>query len=241
MKKHNLEKRRLCKNGLLFKLVKSICYLLILCSFFGCSSQEKNPIYYKGRTFIYQVKTLKDSTVLRTDKIKLKVTDNLSAKIMFLGKQTGIKWVYETVVDSTSGKPITETTGVIDDSTQVYLHPPRLNFMSFTEIPPFPNIFLPPDTRSTITVTTSVVKGFGKLDGKKLKQTFKVIGKENLTLFDKKYKDVWVIQGGNTNYIDKIGQYKVTYWFDQNYGFIRMKYEKPNGEIVDLKLKPTED
>lgn len=68
-----------------------------------------------------------------------------------------------------------------------------------------------------------------------------VVAKKNVTLLGKEYNDVWVINGENTNYLDELGKYKATYWFDQNYGFIRMKYEKPNGEIVDIKLKSVEN
>lgn len=237
MERHSPMIKRSSFDGLFFKSTKLICHLLILCSLFGCSSQEKNPIYYEGREFIFQVTISKDSTILKTHKIKLKVTNGLYAKIIFEGKQTGVQWVYETGVDSTTGKTMTETTGVIDDSTDVSLHPPRFGYMAFTEIPPFPDISLPPDTGSTSTITLYGIRGHGDLDGKKIKKTFKVVGETSLTLFKKTYKNVWVIKGENTNYLKELGQYKVTYWFDEKFGFIRMKYEKPNGEIVDMKLE----
>ena len=47
------------------------------------------------------------------------------------------------------------------------------------------------------------------------------------------------IEGWNVSHVEEFGQYKVTYFYNENYGFVRFLYEKPNGSIVDIKLKQT--
>lgn len=207
---------------------------------FSCSAQEKDETYYKGREFTYQVEISERDSVLKTHEIKLKVIGGLRAKIM-TGGQTGIQYTYTDVIDSTTNKPLIETTGAIDKDNRVFIHPPRMAYMTFAEIAPFPDI----NRKTKIGVNSegvlSGIKGHGDLDGKQIKQVDTVVAKKDVKLLGKKYSDVWIIHGENTNYLDEIGKYKVIYWFDQNYGFIRMKYIKPNGETVDLKLKETKD
>ena len=45
--------------------------------------------------------------------------------------------------------------------------------------------------------------------------------------------------GWNTSHIEELGQYKVTYLFNERFGFVRFLYEKPDGSIVDMRLKQT--
>jgi len=218
-----------------YRMAQTIISGIILSSLFGCSAQEKNPIYYKGREFTYQVEITQNSTILKSERIKLKVTDDLRAKI-FTGGQTGIKYFYEDRIDSISRKPLVESTGVIDNEKRVFLHPPRFSYMAFAEIPPMPDISRNPEIGVSQETILDGIKGHGNLDGKEIKQIDKIVRRENIELFGKIYKNAWVIKGRNTNYLEELGEYKVTYWFDEKFGFIRMKYEKPNGEIVDLKL-----
>ena len=215
-------------------------FALLIPLFISCNAQEKNKTYYKGREFIYQVEISKDSSIIKTHEIKLKVTDGLRAKIM-TGGQTGIQYSYTDIIDSTTNKPLVETTGAIDKDNRVFIHPPRMAYMTFAEIPPMPDIRRNTEIGVNSEGVLSGIRGHGELDGKEIKQVDTIVAKKDVKLLGKKYNDVWIIHGENTNYLDELGRFKVIYWFDQNFGFIRMKYIKPNEEIVDLKLKEVKD
>ena len=216
-------------------MTKVILSMIFLYTLVSCSEQDKNPIYYEGREFTYIVEIIKDDKI-RKHTLKLKVTNALWSKIM-TGGQTGIEYIYKDIIDSTTGKPLFETTGAIDKDNRVFIHPPRKAYMAFAEIPPMPNIYRNTEVGTTSESVLSVVKGHGILDGKKIKQVDTVVAKKDVKLLGKEYNDVWIIHGENTNYLDELGKYRAVYWFEQTNGFIRMKYTKPNSETVDLKLK----
>lgn len=221
-------------------MINKITFLISIITLLGCSESGKNKTYYKGREFVFQVDILKDSLLLKTHEIKLEVTDGLRAKIM-TGGQTGIQYTYTDLIDSTTNKSLVEITGAIDKNNRVFIHPPRMAYMAFAEILPFPDINRKTEIGVNSEGVLSGIKGHGELDGKEIKQVDTIVAKKDVKLLGKKYNDVWIIHGENTNYLDELGRFKVIYWFDQNFGFIRMKYIKPNEEIVDLKLKEVKD
>src|SRR5690606_20026204 len=169
-------------------MVKSFLPIIVLSSLFGCSAQEKNPTYYEGREFLFQVAIGKDSTKLIKHTIRLKVTNDLKAKI-FTGGQTGIKYFYEDIIDSISGQPLMESTGAIDNGKRVFLHPPRLAFMAFAEIPPMPAISRNPEIGISQETILDGIKGHGNLDGKEIKQIDEIVARESIELFGKTYKN----------------------------------------------------
>lgn len=223
-----------------YHFMKIIIYFLLLFPLMSCNDQNKNRTYYKNREFTYQVMISQDSILTEEREIKLKVSAGLRAKIM-TGGQIGIQYTYMDIKDPKTKKSLIETTGAIDNGERVFIHPPRMAYMEFAEIPPMPDIRRKTSVGVNSEGVLDGIKGHGDLDGLEIKQVDTVVAKKNVTLLGKDYNDVWIIKGENTNYLDELGKYKATYWFDQNYGFIRMKYEKPNGEIVDIKLKSTED
>lgn len=116
--------------------------------------------------------------------------------------------------------------------------------MKFTEIPPFPEIGVPVpndtgwSTQGEMHIPVDWEGEMQKeLGGKVLKQSTALIKIEPITLFGKTYDSCRIITGKNDNYIQELGQYKCTYWFNTTYGFVRLLYTKPDGTTVDMKLK----
>src|SRR5699024_8861788 len=128
----------------------------------SCSAQEKSKTYYEGREFTFQVEISKDSSILEKREIKLKVTGGLRAKIM-TGGQIGIQYIYPGVIDSTTGKDLIETTGAIDNGERVFIHPPRMAYMTFAEIPPMPDIRRNTEIGVSSEGVLSGIKGHGNL------------------------------------------------------------------------------
>ena len=186
------------------------------------------PVDYDGKYYVNEINAAKTDSINHI--IELRVQS-----VPFFN-QTEIKYVYTDQINS-SGDTLIETTGVIDScDKEIFLHPPRKAYMRFSEIPPFPQISLPPALRTKKETELSIVTGYGELNGKVIKQVLIVTAKEDININKKKYSDCWVLEGENINYIDKLGNYKVRYWFNTKFGFVKMLYTKPDGSTVSLEL-----
>lgn len=119
--------------------MSKITFLILITTLFSCSAQEKPQTYYKGREFKFKVEILKNDSLIKEHEINLTVTDGLRAKIM-TGGQIGIQYNYVDIKDPKTKKSLIETTGAIDDGKRVFIHPPRMAYMEFAEIPPMPDI-----------------------------------------------------------------------------------------------------
>lgn len=134
------------------------------------------------------------------------------------------------------GKSLKETTGVDERPNYLFIHPPRLECFSFTEIPPMPEVTLPIDMTSVSNTELKIVKGFDTLNGKTITQTHKTVRWETFSFSDTTIKCV-LIEGANTNYVDELGLYKCEYLFNEYFGFVQLTYNKPNGESVKMILR----
>ncbi|MBX2887746.1 MAG: hypothetical protein KF829_03765 [Ferruginibacter sp.] len=216
--------------------MKNISIFCLVCFCVSCSSpkNEKNSIYQQGRRWDYKVifynsdKTIKDTCSLSMEVKK-------GNFISFLSGQKNLTYSYRHCCN----KNMTESTGVEEDSTHVFIHPPRLDCFAFTEMTPMPAISLPIVIGSTKELTLKIVKStFSELSGKTISQYQKVVGKENF-----KYKNTnlstYAIEGENTSFVNEFGKYFSTFLFNEALGFVFLKYQNPNGEFVTMTLEDT--
>ena len=214
--------------------MKSLFYTIVSFLLLSCSTSQDNSIYVRGSEFLYEVEISDGNNILDTQSILLRVPSEGVSRFTY--GQTGIQYLYITLSES-DGDTLTEVTGVVESSDKIYLHPPRKDFMAFAEIPPQPQISLPLKVGNYSETELKIAKGWGELNGKKIKQSLKVAGGDELKMYGHSYDSLWLIEGKNISHLNELGQYSVTYWFDEKLGFIRMKYTKPDSTIVDLKLK----
>ncbi|MDD2890941.1 MAG: hypothetical protein PHE49_09950 [bacterium] len=201
---------------------------------------KDKEIFKPGRKWTYSVSFInsKKDTV-DSQKVELEVF-----KEMFCG-QRKVKWRYYKNGNWEKG----EETGVVEDSEQVFLHPPRHYDFRFTELSNFPAYYC----QKTLCITKkeqeagmvwkqikiwtgelSIGKGWGKWENLTVKTYAKVVGKKYIRTLMKDSLECWQI---DTKGESKLGIYKTTYYFHPQYGFVRWEYTKPTGEQVILDLE----
>jgi hypothetical protein len=123
----------------------------------------------------------------------------------------------------------TDTTGVIENETKVWLHPPRHNQYSLTEIAPFPDFrknLTKGDTYSSILYTGS---GFGVWDGRKIKSIYLV---EDVRI---EHGDtLWTISAKSALNEDTNS---CVFVFSLKKGFIALDYRFFDGDTMTMKMK----
>lgn len=217
------------------KILQQVITLLSLIAllFFGCGINKDNKIYVPGKTFtynVYEITAEKDTT---PHIIRLVVKSLGFPQTLF--DQTPIEYHYTDI--KRDGKVSVERTGISESKERISIHPPRMNYMAFAEIPPQPSVNLPLSVGTSRDITLEVVKGWDSLNNQTIKQHEKVIAKEDIELEGKQYKGCLVTEGSNVSHIEKLGRYSMKYWFHNDYGFVKMVYTKPDGARVVLNLK----
>lgn len=224
-----------------WKTLLRYTFLIIIVGAYSCKSdqstnkQDSKNIYLDKREWTFKV-YFKDALENVIDTCQLKLTVGKTSISSLLANQEGILYTYSGCNDSKSYK---ETTGVDESSNGIFLHPPRLGEFAFTEVVPFPRINYPVELQSSSEIELKVAKSAFKMAENK---TFKHII-ERTTTDTLQYKNTtilcYVVEGRNTNYIEEIGRYKATYWFNQKYGFVRLSYFKPDKSSIDIVLENT--
>lgn len=215
-----------------FYLITTIFLLTIVSS---CSNaQNANNIYSENREWTFNAKFI-DIDGQPTDSCLIQMKVSKPHFVSFIAKQTPIIYTYEI-----NTKKYEEKTGVEEDENGVFIHPPRLGVFSFLQVPPMPSITYPLHSILEKEIELNTLKSeFKQASGKKIKQQLKQNNeKDTLVLKNKKIECV-KITGQNINYTEEIGTYKAQYWFNEVYGFVKMRYLKPDNTILEIVLTET--
>jgi hypothetical protein len=211
-------------------------YIMILAvatlSFYSCNRNYNTGIYRTGRAWNFEVYFF-DAQNRLADSCSLQLTIGKGGLLSFAMNQRELKYTY----GKCCGKELSETTGVDERGNYVFIHPPRSACLSFTEVPPMPEINLPVNMTSVSTGEIKILKSeMNGLAGKTIKQKSRVVKMDTFSFADTTIKCVET-EGENTNYTDEIGLYKSAYLFNEYYGFVQLSYYKPTGESVKIILK----
>ena len=201
----------------------------------GCKvSSNPNHIYQLGRKWTYDVHFLDGNGIL-TDSCRLVAEVKKGNFVSFLAGQQNLTYTYE----DCCRKTIYESTGVDEDTSGVFIHPPRQDCFAFTQIAPMPSISLPPDIGSKREIELKVVKSTLKeLNGKTVAQILTVTGVDSFA-YKEVYLPVYVLEGQNTNYREEFGIYHCRFFFNEKLGFVLLEYVKPDGQKVIIRLVET--
>lgn len=202
---------------------------------------DDNIIFKTNAKFMYSVCRIKNNDTLACYMVDYKddttVINNVVLTVIpgnFFG-QTKMKWEYFYNSDSLIDKTIT---GIVEDSNQVWIHPPRSNYpFIYTEASPFPEVMLPLEKNKKwsgeLIIPIGNFKEIG-LDRSKVSCNYTILGKENIKTTYKNFENCWKIE---SLAVSKIGKAMHVYYFDSHYGFVYSVYSFPNGETLIIELE----
>ncbi|MEO0189782.1 MAG: hypothetical protein ABIL18_02250, partial [candidate division WOR-3 bacterium] len=126
-----------------------------------------------------------------------------------------------------------ETTGVIEDSKRIWIHPPREGDFEFTELAPYPEIQKPFKEGKKWKSILKIGEGWGEWEGLTVRSNYKIIGKTNFSTPMGDFNNCWQVDASAES---KTGIFTLRLYFHPEYGFVFLEYHKPSGEIVILEL-----
>lgn len=122
--------------------------------------------------------------------------------------------------------------GVIENIEQVWMHPIRINQYKFTEIAPFPEVQLPLKKGKKWGNPTKIDEGWGEWNGLTIESTYKTAGRTTFKLKDLEI-DCWIIKSVAKC---ELGKSKLTTYFNEDYGFVKMDYQNYENERLVFEL-----
>ena len=192
-------------------------------------------VFTKNKEFVYLVQYHQNELDITTnEKISLSITGNMWKKA---AEQKEAIWHYQTKSKTklrfkdqfSLGWLLTDTTGIIENEKKIWLHPPRNNQYTLTEIAPFPDFRKNKKVGDTYSSVTFLGSGLGPWNGKKVKCNYSI---SNIC---KGIDDsLWTIMAtseieGKLNNCEFI--------FSDSRGFIYMNYSFFNGDSMKMELK----
>lgn len=188
-------------------------------------SQPSDKIFNEGASWLYEVQTIKNGKIERTDTLTLRVE-----KGNFMISQQKISWGLTNIRTDGSKVEILSVTGVVENNSRIWLHPPRLDYLKFTELTAFPEVKFPIDKNKTWTSTISIGKGWGEWENHKVESKYEVI--ECARPSDKSTVNCKIKAISESNF----GTYQTEYVLDFKRGFTYIKYFQPDNISTELKL-----
>lgn len=171
------------------------------------------------------------------DGVRLKVLKN-TANAIQAGQQTMI--VYEYFNEKGTIIPITELSGLTEDSSKVFLFPPRNSGFALLELAPFPEVEYPIEVGKTwqdnLTASEewSVATRIPFESTLYFYSTYQIDKKTSLRLpFTSASVPVWEVSAESES---RKGTTYSTFYFSESYGFVKMKMTFWDGSTMELDM-----
>ncbi len=128
-----------------------------------------------------------------------------------------------------------DSTGFIENTAKIFIHPPRHNQYSITEVAPFPQIIYPIELNKEYKSLNFIGSGWGDWSNLKMIYNYKIIGKTKITISNNTY-DCWIIQSISES---ELGLSTLKFLFNEQVGFVKMSYSFYDNTKIELQLFKT--
>ncbi len=207
-----------------------ITFLTILLTQVSCKSKSQNFPYDVGKSYYYEISIIETGKVLVVDTLVLEVKNK-----GFFGSIFGMNMaLWTSKLDST----YKETRGINLSENAVEIQTPtKLNYLNFEDIviADYPRYSAIMKVGYTSESEHDFLKGYGKLSGKTLKQSSKVLD-SSLCSYKNENLNCKVTESKNDNYIDELGSYYLKTHYNELYGFVLLQYIYPSDKTIIFKL-----
>ena len=128
----------------------------------------------------------------------------------------------------------TVSTGIRENVEEIWMHPFRYNQYNFTEVAPFPQIKFPLSVgKKWNDNTITLQEGWGDWSHMNVRSTFEILSKETVQTNYGELENCWKVKAVS-NF--DLGQSEVTYWFHEQYGFVKLNYVNYGGQKLNIEL-----
>ena len=203
-----------------------------------------HEIYSKGKKYIYkasffdslgEIISITNITMEGSNKIREGVNSQMIANITYERILNDSSKFQKYIDNNECSIWLTNyENGVIENKDRVFMHPFQNNQFAQTEIAGFPSVSLPLTIDKTWTETTKTadVKLWGNWRNLTIVNKYKVISNKTFTINNELITcyEIECI----TNFKDKINKH--TFLFNEKLGFISMKYEFYNGNMLNFEM-----
>jgi hypothetical protein len=155
-------------------------------------------------------------------------------------KQITVIWEYPNLVKDTQlraklrsiGWLKTDSTGGIENEVKLWIHPPRNNQYTMTEIAPFPVVEYPCELNKEYTGGLYIGSGWGDWENLHIRCKYHVVAKKIISIGSFKYPS-WLIESESDS---QLGRSRLNMAFNENIGFLNFYYTLYNNIriIIDL-------
>ena len=205
-----------------------------------CRTLSYNAKFYSNVGNIITNETISVSSTGKRWEHQPEKQDEIAINYFF--NKDSIKIINQHQLNKTSVNPnwrSQELTGVIENVEKIWTHPFRSNQYNFTQVAPFPQVELPLRIGKTWTdKNISLKDGFGDWANMKVISTFEVIDKSEITTLYGKFPNSWKIKAVSEF---PLGESELTYWFNAEYGFVKMNYINYGGQRLDIEITGIKD
>jgi hypothetical protein len=126
-----------------------------------------------------------------------------------------------------------QTTGIIENVREVWMHPFRSNQFNFTEVASFPHVKFPLRKGATWTSNLQIGEGWGDWENTVVYSNYKITGRGALKTKFKEFENCWMIESKSSA---SFGDSVHNFWFNESYGFVKMEYYNYEGQSLTFEL-----
>lgn len=125
-----------------------------------------------------------------------------------------------------------DATGIVENFERVWMHPIRINQYKFTEVAPFPQVYFPMKKGNKWDDKVTINENWGEWDGQTVTSKYKITDRSTFQLNNLDI-NCWVIKS-----VSKCasGKSKLTTYFNEEYGFVKMEYQNYEKEKLVFEL-----
>lgn len=206
-------------------LIKKIC------------TERKSIIFKQGKNYIYRATIVDKNDTINQSEVTFMGTNKRSEfapQSQMLINMTFERFEKDSILLHKLSNNKTccpwrnsQSEGIIENVSRVWIHPIRSNQFILTEIAGFPDVRLPLEIDNNWSSTLNIT-GWGEWKNLILINNYKVLSKKKYIL-ENQVLDCWEIVC-KTNVKDETNTH--TFLFHENYGFVQMKYEYSNGTKI---------
>lgn len=209
---------------------------------------KKRDVFKPCRKYVFIATYLdKDGNLISESKISMMSTgkrwkhqpelqDEIIINYDYDYSQSEIEEINKYNINATRPRTVwhkSNTTGIIENVKEIWMHPFRDNQFHFTEVAPFPYIKFPLEIGKTWTQQLNIVNGWGDWNNTTGTNHYSVEETEDLNIKYGRIKGCWKIKSSSRY---PFGDSFFDYWFHHELGFVKMNYTNYKGQKLHLEL-----